>query len=92
MFIRLIRPCTIGRPVHACSPVVTVDFIVIITKFQAQRTELIILLTSWHFIIIDLLILFTTLLFVLSGAIYFASLCFSILICNKMKIIIVSIS
>lgn len=92
MFIRLIRPYTIGRPVHAYSPVVTVDFIVIITKFQAQRTELIILLTSWHFIIIDLLILFTTLLFVLSGAIYFASLCFSILICNKMKIIIVSIS
>ena len=92
MFIRLIIPHTIGRPVHACSPVVTVDFIVIITKFQAQRTELIILLTSWHFIIIDLLILFTTLIFVLSRDIYFASLCFSILICNKMKIIIISIS
>ena len=73
--------------------VATVDFIIIIIiiKLQAQRIELIILLNSLPLIDVDLLILFTTFLFVLSGAIYFTSLCFSILIC-KMKIIMVSIS
>ena len=58
----------------------TVEFIIvmmIIIKLRAQRGELIVVLSSWSFLIIDLPVLLSALLFVWSGAIYFTSLCFS---------------